>query len=1160
MRLRNNHSAIMRPVCFTAMFAFLFVSLFTTRTMGQSLIAGDIAGRVTDPAGAVVPNAVVNLKSLDTGTENNVKTSGEGSFRFSLLKPGRYEVSTSVSGFAKVVTAVTVEVGQTTQVDLSPELAKATETIEVTSQLPLINTDPGNSTGFGSKEVGLLPSPGGDMTNIAFSAPGAVVSTGAGYGNFTVNGMPATSNLFTVNGENDMDPYFNTNNAGASNLTLGGNEVQEATVVTNPYSGQYGQLIGGQVTYVTKSGTNDFHGNAQYWWNGRYMNANNFFSNATGAPRPFANANQWAGSVGGPIIKDKLFFFFDTEGLRFILPNVDTVIAPTPAFAAAVLNNIATFQPAQLPTYQKLMSLFANAKGANAATPFTNNDGCNSIVLPGWTTGSPCAQSFTATPTSSAKEWIIAFRIDYTLSSKDTVFFRYKLDHGVQPSYIDPISPNFDANSNQPDYDGQLVWSHVFSPSLTNSFTASGSHYVAQFAQNYALASSTFPSTITFGGQVPFTTGTTSFAGFFNPIYDFPQGRNITQYQFIDDLSWNKGKNAWKFGINFRRYDVSDHNFIYNSPRVYFQNISGLPDPTTNGLQAFADGIAYQYRQADNLYTDVPTALWGLGFYGEDQIKVKSNLSLTLALRFERNSNPVCQHNCFANYVGPFSSLPSVMAGANAGDVPYSSDIKYNQHQAYPGVDTLVTSPRVAFSWAPGNSHHFPWASGGGKTVISGGYGLFYDNAAASIVDKLLTNPPVSVPLRVRTSKGVLPYDPAGAPATFAAGAAAFNINESFNQISKNLAGLGIPFTPPAFEAIIGTVHAPIAQEWNFMVQQQIGKATALTVNYVGNSVTRLPYNSSWGNAYDPGGIYPGVPTSPAVPNYGTVTQTQSGAISNYNALNVTLREQIGSQLILHFNYTYGHNLDETSNGGINAYSFTGDGSILDQINPHSLRANNYGNSEYDIRHNISADYVYTPTFKFGNKFAQAFLGGWQWSGKLYWRTALPFTVIDGNLGGEIVNYAATSNGNPLEIAQPIGAGQQGSCGVSSNYTNGAAVFGKTACLNANAFVNTASASFSGYSTFPTQTRNQYRGPGYFNMDMALYKNFALKERLHLGIGMNAFNVFNHPNFAIPDQNLGDSTFGQITSTVGVPTSPYGNFLGFDSSVRVVQLTAKITF
>jgi hypothetical protein len=392
------------------------------------------------------------------------------------------------------------------------------------------------------------------------------------------------------------------------------------------------------------------------------------------------------------------------------------------------------------------------------------------------------------------------------------------------------------------------------------------------------------------------------------------------------------------------------------------------------------------------------------------------------------------------------------------------------------------------------------------------------------------------------------------------AGAAAFNINESFNQISNNLSNLGVIFTPPTFDAIIGRVHAPIAQEWNFMVQQQIGKTTSLTVNYVGNSVTRLPYNNAWANAYDPLGIYPGVPGAPAVPNYGTVTQTQSGALSNYNAFNVTVREQLGSQLVVHFNYTYGHSLDESSNGGINPYSFSGDGSIQSQLNPGSLRANNYGNSEYDIRHNINADYVYTPNWKFQNKALSLLVGGWQWSGKLFWRTALPFTVLDGNLGGVITNYAASSQGYPLELAQPNGTLVQSSCGVGSNYTNGDAVFGKTACLNANAFVNTASPTFTSFSTFPTQTRNQYRGPGYFNMDMALYKNFAIKERLNLGIGMNAFNVFNHPNFAIPDQNLGDSTFGQITNTVGVPTSPYGNFLGFDSSVRVVQLTAKLTF
>ncbi|MGB2629125.1 MAG: carboxypeptidase-like regulatory domain-containing protein [Candidatus Acidiferrum sp.] len=1137
-----------------AIVAFVLALVGVNQAAGQSLIAGDIAGRVTDPAGAVVPNAVINLKSLDTGTTQSAKTSGEGSYRFSLLKPGRYEVSTSVSGFSTISTSVVVEVGQTTQADLKLEIASAASSIEVTTEAPLISTDPGSSTAFSSKEVSLLPSPGGDMTNIAFSAPGAVVNVTGGYGNFTMNGMPATSNLFTVNGENDMDPYFNINNSGASNLTLGSNEVQEATVVTNMYSGQYGTLMGSQVTYVTKSGSNNFHGNAQYWWNGRFMNANDFFtntSNVAGQPavgRPFSNANQWAASVGGPILKNKLFFFADTEGLRFVLPNVDTVVSPSPAFQSAVLANVATLQPAELSTYQQLFKLYSAAPGFSNAVPLGNTQGCTNLVLPGWVSGTPCAVSYTATPTSFAKEYIFAARIDFVATSKDNVFFRYKLDHGLQPTYIDPISPNFDANSNQPAYDGQLVWSHVFSSALTNSFTAAGSHYVAQFAQNYALASGTFPFAINYAGSLPFTTGTGG--GNFNPLYDFPQGRNITQYQFVDDVSLNKGRNSWKFGINFRRYDVSDHNFFFNSPLVYFRNISGLPDNGNNGVQSFADGVAFQYRQADNLASDVPVALWGMGIYAEDQIKVKSNFTLTLALRAERNSNPVCQNNCFANFTGTFDSIASVTAGAGAGDVPYSSDINYGRHQAFPGVDTLDLSPRIAFSWAPNATDHFPFFPGGGKTVISGGYGLFYDSLAAGLVDNLLANPPASVALRVRTSTGVIPFDPAGAPATFAAGAAAFNINESYNQISSNLSGLGIAFTAPAFNSIVGTVHAPRAQEWNFMVQQQIGRTTALTVNYVGNSVTKLPYNNAWPNGYDCCGLYPTAPQAPQVPNYGTVTQTQSGAISNYNGVNVTVREQLGSQLVGHFNYTFGHNLDEVSNGGI----FTYGDSLTSQINPNSLRANNYGNSDYDIRHNISADFVYTPSFKFENKIAAFLIGGWQFSGKLFWRTGLPFTVTDSNLAGALVNSTAP------QVAQPIGGTQQRSCGKSDNYTTGNPVYGVNSCLNSFGFVNSGSATFAGYSEFPTQIRNQYRGPNYFDMDMALYKNFRVREGVSLGIGMNAFNVFNHPNFGLPDGGYGDSTFGQITSTVGVPTSPYGNFLGFDSSVRVVQLTAKLVF
>jgi len=325
----------------------LAVCLAAMPMFGQSLTTGNITGTVLDPSHAVVPGAKVTLKSIDNGSSTTVESNATGGFSFGLLRPGRYEVSVKVAGFAEVQQGAEVEVGQTLRVDVNLFVAKGTETVEVSDTAPLINTEPSTNTTFTAQQVAQLPSAGGDITNIADTAPGAVVNGTGGYGNFTVNGMPATSNLFTVNGENDMDPYFNINNSGASNLTLGQNEVSEATVITNPYGGQYGQLAGAQVTYVTKSGTNTFHGNAAYWWNGRYLNANDWMSNNSDSPRAFSNANQWATSIGGPILKNKVFFFFDYEGMRFLLPNVDQIFAPTPAFISAAEANIAATQPAE---------------------------------------------------------------------------------------------------------------------------------------------------------------------------------------------------------------------------------------------------------------------------------------------------------------------------------------------------------------------------------------------------------------------------------------------------------------------------------------------------------------------------------------------------------------------------------------------------------------------------------------------------------------------------------------------------------------------------------------------------------------------------------------------------------------------------------------------
>ena len=300
----------------------VIAALMAPSLMAQSLVTGDLTGTVTDPSGAVVSGATVALKSDANGSTRTATTGSNGSYRFSLLGPGSYTVTVTASGFSKAQSTAQVNVGQASIADVKMAIGSSSQTVEVTGAAPLVNADNADlSTNFDQNMIANQPNGGNDITYVAQTAPGVTMNTGMGYGNFQTSGLPATSNVFTVNGENDMDPFLNLNNSGATNLTLGRNDLQEATVITNAYSGQYGQQAGVQVSYVTKSGTNQFHGNAEYWWTGRAMDANDYFNNLSGTPRPFANNNEWAASFGGPIKKDKLFFFADTEGIRYIVPS-----------------------------------------------------------------------------------------------------------------------------------------------------------------------------------------------------------------------------------------------------------------------------------------------------------------------------------------------------------------------------------------------------------------------------------------------------------------------------------------------------------------------------------------------------------------------------------------------------------------------------------------------------------------------------------------------------------------------------------------------------------------------------------------------------------------------------------------------------------------------
>ena len=335
----------------------------------QTNTTGAIDGVISDPSGAIIPNATVTITNSATGAAFKVTSGANGEFRVSQLPPGPYSVAVTANGFQTSKQTIQVSAGQVATGNLTLTVGQASTTVEVTgSEVPLLHTDDAQiSTTFTQEQVQNLPNPGNDLTFVAQTAPGSIMNTQSGYGNFSSFGLPGTANTYTVNGGYYNDPFLNVNNSGATNLTLGANDISAVTVTSNAYNASFGGLGGAQVSEVSRSGGNKFHGNADYWWNGRLMNANDYFNKNAGDHRPFDNVNQWAAAIGGPIKRDKSFFFVNYEGLRVVLPSRATVYAPSPNYEAQTLANLANNGlSAEIPIYQNIFNLYNNAPGYNS--------------------------------------------------------------------------------------------------------------------------------------------------------------------------------------------------------------------------------------------------------------------------------------------------------------------------------------------------------------------------------------------------------------------------------------------------------------------------------------------------------------------------------------------------------------------------------------------------------------------------------------------------------------------------------------------------------------------------------------------------------------------------------------------------------------------------
>ena len=1134
----------------------------------QSSTTGSINGTVTDSSGAAVPGAAVVLKDTATNAMINLTTNAEGRFTAPFLKPDTFAVSASAEGFQSNTITVQVLTGQQSVVNVKVSPSANTQTVQVNANdAQLIDTQTANlTTTFTTQQFQNLPAPGGDITTIAYTVPGVVVGAGtSGFGSFTSDGLPGLSNLVIIDGADyNVGLYGGLAFSGSSNLTIGQQEIAQAAVVQNGYSVQYGRQAGVIETYATKSGANRVHGLAQWQYNSSGLNANDFFNKQQGNPRPKAVSNQYAAQIGGPIKRDKLFFFVDTEGIRYVEPIVAFINLPSQTLQNSIVAN-PNITPGSKSLYGAMFK-GTTAAGAYANTvPVTNgpgalqdssgNYGCGPSPLapipgtgltgtPDYATGGKlgtsaaesCINSGFLSSVALNREWLAAGRLDWNINDRHRIFFRVTDDQGEQPTYVSLINPNWSMVSNQPGWTGQLNDTYTFSSNLTNQFLAAAVYYSGIFQPpdlQAALAASPteFDQGINGGtnsttgiGQSTFFTGSTTLGA---PWIDFPGGVNATQYQAVDNVSWQKGNHSIKFGFDFKRFvttDIGLRTASYGGDYIF----GGLGDEAGGSLPGPAGSI---FQQSFPAFGNIHSAFYNFGIFAQDEWKVLPNLVLDLGLRVDRNGNPTCDENCYSRYQGGFPNTSATL------DTPYNATLSTGHSNLFPSIEGAVVQPRFGFNLD---------VHGDGKTVVRGGIGLFADNFPALIAEQTFLSFPNSYTAFVPT--GTVAQD-GGSAFAFAQGSAqavlhGFAQGATFNQLTNELAAQGIPFFAPNYTTTPNDFHGARYLEFSMQVQREITPTDAFIVSYAGNHgydlfVANNHLNQNFGTNFS---SFQGLPATSPDPRFGQVSSFSNDAISNYNGVSVQYKHIDHSGLTTDIAYTYSHALDDISNGGNSQLPYS-NGSLRFQLTPGLPSALMYSSSDYDIRHNFVMDLVYAEPRRFDNKIVNSVAAGWTVGAKAYWRSGEPFSVINGSAGAAL---GASGTGGAVVLAQVL----------NNNFSHSCTSYGNP-CFQEPGIFNGAATQ----NVFGNVPRNSFTGPHFSDVDMTLFKDVYKKESLAFQVGAQAYNTFNHVNFAQPNNNASDlTTLGKISADINAPTSPYGSSQQSTVSGRVLVVQGRLVF
>jgi hypothetical protein len=1091
----------------------LLVTLLAGWSANAQQITGSIRGTVVDPSGALVQGASVIATQTETGLTRSTTADHSGAYVLLELPIGHYQLQAEAKGFEKYVQqGITLNVNETATVLVHLVVGTETEQVQVTADAQLIQ-DTVTSLGkvVSEREILDLPLDGRNFTQLGTLQPGVVPLTPglkeAGSSlregqSYAVNGQRPESNSFLIDGANNFNGVD-----GGFVLKPPVDAITEFRILTHNSTAEFGNSLGSTTNIITKSGTNKFHGALWEFLRNDAFDARNYFATTT---EPLKQ-NQFGATIGGPIRKDKTFFFAFYEGFRNRQGETQGSTVPSlkerngdfselcpEGFTAGFCNNpnhqlafVVTNPPTFFPNNQ-LPPPFISKFSQNLLSLFPlPNSGLN---------------TFTSTQTKQDDSNEGGLRVDHYLSNRDTLNFRYMINDDTR---FDPLSPagasvpGFPIGEDHRAQDFVAQETHTFSPSMIGvlRFSFLRNKFLFGERTNHTSPSSlgfTYQPSLAVAAGPPFiqVNGYTTVG---DPITG-PRNSFENAYDYNGSLSWVHGRHDLKFGGGFEHLHV---NVLQGIATNGFFVVA--PFPVTDAFASFLIGQPVFFLQGRG---DFSRGINGdaLNGYVQDSFKATPRLTLNLGLRYELPTPYTEIKNRQTLWIPGRQS--TVMPNAPAG-------LLYPGDKGVPAglipTDKKAFAPRVGLAWDP---------TGSGNWLVTSAYGIFYEPYYTGQGGPLQS--PISAPPYLQTEQISLgPTQP-------------LNFADPYNG---NPPAAGTFATPLTNLTLASNLPLPYAQDWDLNVQRSLNKNLLLEVGYVGtkgtklprfiegNPATYIPGVDSKGNALsttsnaDQRRLYSGctLADSPSSCKFSSTGLISGVANSSYNALEASLKQRFSHGLSFLASYTYSHAIDDVS-----SFNISGSGSIqvagendLAQ-NPFNLAAER-GPSLFDARHRFVFSYEWSiPFWQHQQGWYEHVLGGWQLNGIATAMSGTPFTVFDSNdvseQGGapEITGFSA--NRPNLVSGQNPNAGP---------HTVGA-------WLNATAFARITPNPLSPVQQFGTEGRNAALGPRYSDWDFAASKNIRLTESKELQFRAELFNVLNHTNFHLPNSDISSPTFNQI--------------------------------